>query len=119
MTKKKQQEEAPIKKTPTKKSTIKKTTLAREKQKSALPPELCFWVCDGPVVDSLLNLKKALLYMSDKQFTFHTARAGNDFARWAREVVGCIGCAERLEKAKTRAGAIRAIAMCKKCVAKE
>lgn len=68
-----------------------------------------FWVNHGPVIDSIAGLKEALSSMSDEQFAYHTMRDGNDFARWLRDSLDDTVCAARIEKAKTRAAAARAL----------
>ncbi len=72
-------------------------------------PEESFWVCDGPVVQSLEHLRSALKDMSEAQFAYHTRRDGNDFARWIRDCLKDDACARRVEKAKTRTTTIRAL----------
>jgi hypothetical protein len=72
-------------------------------------PEESFWICDGPVVQSLAHLKSALKGMSEAQFAYHTRRDGNDFARWIRECLKDDACAKRVEKAKTRTTTIQAL----------
>ena len=52
--------------------------------KSASSPDECFWVNNGPVVDSIVHLKLALKDMTEEQFAYHTTREGNDFAEWIR-----------------------------------
>jgi hypothetical protein len=77
--------------------------------KAACLPEQAFWVNNGPVVDSLMGLKQALNDMTDEQYAYHTARAGNDFASWVRDCLGDTVTAVRIAKTKTRDGAMRAI----------
>lgn len=72
-------------------------------------PEESFWICDGPVVQSLAHLRSALKGMSEAQFAYHTRRDGNDFARWIRECLKDDACAKRVEKAKTRTTTMQAL----------
>lgn len=74
--------------------------------------ERCFWVHNGPVVNSIAGLREALTHMSDEQFAYHTTRDGNDFARWIRDVLENQECADAVARARTRAGTKRALASC-------
>jgi hypothetical protein len=74
-----------------------------------------FWVHNGPVCSTIAQLRAAIASMSDEQFAYHTARSGNDFALWMECSMEHPKCAARLTKAKTRAGALRAIAICEDC----
>lgn len=76
------------------------------------PEDKAFWVNNGPIVSTLEGLKDALSIMSDEQFSYHTSRAGNDFAKWVDEVLCHNACAKKLAGARTREGAVRAIAVC-------
>jgi hypothetical protein len=74
-----------------------------------------FWVNNGPVCSTIPELRAAIASMSDEQFNYHTKRDGNDFARWVAEAMEHRQCAVKLEKAQTRAGALRALAICEDC----
>ena len=50
--------------------------------------------------------------MSDEQYQYHTARQGNDFATWIRDCFGDGALAERVARAKNRAGALRVLGAC-------
>ncbi|MBP9760155.1 MAG: hypothetical protein KBD24_02180 [Candidatus Pacebacteria bacterium] len=78
-------------------------------------PEEAFWVNNGPIIESIVQLKQAFLSMSDEQYAYHTMREGNDFARWIRECLHDTERANRLAEAKTKSAAIRALntACCK------
>lgn len=69
-----------------------------------------FWVNNGPSLRHLLDLSKFLAIITEEQFRYHTARAGNDFAKWVGAVLGDKKCAAALEKAKTAAAARAAVA---------
>jgi len=71
--------------------------------------EQCFWVNEGPVLRNMSDLKNALKTMSREQFTHHTKKDGNDFAKWVGEILNCSECAMTLKKAKTKSGALRAV----------
>jgi hypothetical protein len=79
--------------------------------KAVCAPQESFWVNNGPVVDSLAGLLEALNSMTNDQYAYHTKRDGNDFARWVRSSLACDQCAVRLEKAKSKTGAVRAISV--------
>lgn len=103
-----------VKKAPTKKTVAKKSAKTAPKAGSCAcvvtcPPEQAFWINQGPVVDSIARLKEALLTMTEEQFAYHTLREGNDFARWVRECLDDAERAARLERATTKAAAVKAL----------
>lgn len=77
--------------------------------------EACFWVNNGPVIKNVEELKKAFQGMKKEQFAHHTGNGSNDFANWVENVLGCSHCATALRKAKTKAGAIKALSVCDNC----
>lgn len=79
------------------------------------PADEYFWVNNGPVLRSIPELKQALVHMSDDQYRYHTGRDGNDFAKWIKHSLSHHDCASKIEKAKTRAGAMRALSTCNCC----
>lgn len=74
--------------------------------------EQCFWVNNGPVLADIRDLFHALDEMTDAQFKHHISGGKNDFALWVRDVLCHGACAERLEGAKTRAAAQKALSSC-------
>jgi hypothetical protein len=72
-------------------------------------PEEAFWINEGPVLLSIVDLKNALRTISDAQFAYHTKRSGNDFATWIRDCFGNDACADKLKKATTRTMAVRVL----------
>ena len=75
------------------------------------PPEKCFWVNHGPVLNDLRGLHDALnAVISDEQFAYHVSGEKNDFATWVADVFGDEQCAAALRRARTRAAAARVIA---------
>lgn len=84
----------------------KKTT---KKKAMNVPEENAFWVNNGPIVRNLKELGSALRKMSGEQFDYHTKQGRNDFAIWTREILSMRGCATKLEKAKTKKGALSVI----------
>ena len=97
-----------------KKKTVSKKTATRTEDKACACTTLCkpeesFWVNKGPVVSSVAELKQALAEMTAAQYTYHTKRNGNDFAEWLRHCLNDETHAVALEKAKTKAAAVRAL----------
>ena len=78
----------------------------------ACKPEESFWVNYGPVVDSIAALRAAITAMSDEQYRYHTAEGRNDFASWIRDCFHQDAVADRVAKAKTKAGAVKALKAC-------
>jgi len=74
-----------------------------------VPLDKAFWVHDGPVAMNLKELRSAIEDMSDEQFEYHTARNGNDFARWIRDVLGDIDCADALSDVASRKEVLRVL----------
>jgi hypothetical protein len=68
------------KKSPKKKS--KKSNFLAE-----APKEHYFYVCDGSVVKSLVDLAFSLDSMPDGVFYFHVNDQKNDFATWVKEII--------------------------------
>jgi hypothetical protein len=78
-------------------------------------PAEAFWVNDGPILRSVIELKEALSTLTDEQYAYHTKRNGNDFATWVRDCFADAECAEKLEKASTRTGAVRTLGTVCRC----
>jgi hypothetical protein len=113
---------------PTKKVTTKKAPTKRVAKKAptknvAKVPKLCactevcrpeesFWINYGPVVNSISALRDAIKAMSEEQYRYHTTRGTNDFASWIRHCFTNEAVAGRVEKATTKAGAVKALAQC-------
>jgi len=75
-----------------------------------------FWVHQGPVLRSLVDLVKFLEIITAEQFAYHGKRNstaagtdGNDFSRWVAEVLQDKTCAMALARAKTSVAALRAV----------
>ena|SRR3989338_785085 len=54
---------------------------------SDVKPEQCFWVHNGPVVRNLQELEKAMEYMDNETFLYHTCNSRNDFANWVKDIL--------------------------------
>jgi len=95
----------------TKKTSKKKTSAPKGCAcKQACAVEEAFWVNNGPVVMSVSELRVAIKGMTAEQYKYHTAREGNDFARWLRDCLHDDTHAVALERAKSKAGALKALA---------
>ena len=93
--------------------TVKKVVARRVKKSEPMriaPPGAAFWVNNGPALRHLVDLSKFLSIITEEQFRFHTARAGNDFAKWVKGVLGDETCARALEASKTIVAARAAVA---------
>jgi len=74
-----------------------------------VPPEKAFWVSNGWVIRNIAEMPTALENMSDETFAFHVNNDKNDFAAWAKEVVGDKQLAVTLRLVKSRRSAIEAV----------
>ena len=74
-----------------------------------VPPEKAFWVSNGWVIRNMEELPTALGNMNDETFAFHVNKDKNDFATWAKEVVGDKQLAVTLRLVKSRTSAIEAV----------
>jgi hypothetical protein len=73
------------------------------------PQAKCFWVYNGPVVDSVPHLVEALEHMSNEQYAYHARGEQNDFAVWLSDVFGCDVCAQSVARARSKKGVIQAL----------
>ncbi|MCG2689705.1 hypothetical protein L6252_00260 [Candidatus Parcubacteria bacterium] len=83
--------------------------IVNKKKTTALPPEKCFWVCDGQVLKNLQELKVALERMTENVFRHHVNGLKNDFAKWMSEVLGEKFLAGQLKRLKTAEGMAKKI----------
>jgi hypothetical protein len=67
------------------------------------PKEQIFKLKSGGELKSLNELRKALSYMTDEEFSHHVNQERNDFATWARETLQNPELADKISKAKTKA----------------
>jgi len=71
-----------------------------------------FWVHQGPVLRSLVDLAKFLEIITVEQFNYHVrpnAAGGNDFSHWVAEVLQDQTCATALARTKTSTAARRVV----------
>ena len=69
---------------------------------SSTPPEKAFWVNNGPVLKSVIELATAAKKLTDRQFMHHVNKTKNDFAKWVGEVISDSELAKRICKVKTK-----------------
>ncbi len=69
---------------------------------SNTPPEKAFWVNNGQVLRSIIELANAAKKLTDQQFIHHVNKAKNDFAKWVDEVVKDSELARELRRIKTK-----------------
>ena len=102
-----------------KKEIIMTKKVSPPRSKKATKPNLvmatgaqAFWVHNGPVLRTLVDLKRFLETTTLDQFFYHTKRSGasNDFANWVRVVLSDEKCAEALSKADTPKKSVTVIA---------
>lgn len=93
-----------------KKAPAKKTAAPKQQKELVIAPEdKLFWLTTGMTLAHLLDLEQALADMEEAHYTYHAEGDDNDFAAWV-ELVLCDGdCAQSLRKARTQAGAKRAV----------
>lgn len=89
---------------------VKKTKKAGAVKEAS--PAQCFWVNHGPVCKTTAELQAAIKTMSDAQYAYHTKRDGNDFAIWMRDVMRHPACATKLQRVRTRSGAVKVFDNC-------
>jgi hypothetical protein len=95
---------------PSKKVSSKKEKCLCDGKKAS--QDQCFWVFNGPVVDSIENLKIAISFMSKEQYLYHASKEKNDFSVWIRDVFDCSCCAEKLLHAKSQKEAYTILSLC-------
>jgi hypothetical protein len=78
----------------------KRTKAAKRVLARADGPQ-CFWVNEGPILSSLLDLKDALQKMSSAMYAHHVGESRNDFADWIEYVLGDVDLAAELRPLRT------------------
>jgi len=90
-------------KTKAEKNTAKTSGSKKTKEKKELVfalGERCFWVDNGPALQSLLELRDAFATMNEDQFAHHVNDEKNDFSAWVLYILQDEKCAKDLLKAK-------------------
>lgn len=94
----------------TTKKVVKKATKKTAKQKLiTAPQDQSFWVTDGQVLGTLADLQAALKLMSDDAYEHHVGKEYNHFADWVEVILCDKKCAAALRRARTQAGAAKAV----------
>ncbi|MBI2550349.1 hypothetical protein HYV83_04180 [Candidatus Woesearchaeota archaeon] len=73
-------------------------------------PERAFWVNNGPILKSVIELATAAKKLTPQQFAHHANNAKNDFAKWAEDVIRDSELAKKLRQIKTREDLEKAVA---------
>jgi hypothetical protein len=69
-----------------------------------VPDEKRFYCHDGKILNNIYDLKTALETVSGHTYNYHVNDEKNDFARWAREVLGDDKLAKDLAKMQEQKG---------------
>jgi hypothetical protein len=95
---------------------VKKTKVASAKDYGApkkeiiiAPADVCFWVNNGPALQSLLDLREAFKTLSVEQYTYHANKQKNDFSAWVFAILKDEQCAKDLKKAKNMKDALAVV----------
>jgi len=89
---------------------IKITKAIATERLADVPQEKRFWCSDERVLKNLPELLTALKEMSDETFRHHSSEARSDFGNWVRDVIGDDKLSRDLQKSKSRAQAVKAVA---------
>jgi len=73
------------------------------------PAEVCFWVSNGPALQSLLDLRVAFKMLTEEQYSYHANKEKNDFASWVSAILKDEKCAKDLSKAKNMKAALKMV----------
>lgn len=61
-----------------------------------------FWIYNGPVLESIVDLRDALVAITDEQFNHHINLEKNDFANWVENVLQEPALAQKMRSYRTR-----------------
>lgn len=61
-----------------------------------------FWIYNGPVLETLVDLRDALVAITDEQFNHHVTLEKNDFASWVEGVLMESALAAKMRSYRTR-----------------
>ncbi|MFH1316127.1 MAG: DUF5752 family protein [Candidatus Woesearchaeota archaeon] len=51
-------------------------------------PDKSFWINNGPIINNLKQLPKAIEKIDDNTFRYHVNKEKNDFSKWIDETIG-------------------------------
>jgi len=80
-----------------------------EKFLGNVPPENCFWLCDGQALNNLNDLGKALKGMKKDTFIYHANKDKNDFANWIKDILTDEELSKKVGAAKTKSAVEKAV----------
>lgn len=69
---------------------------------SNVRPENSFWINNGPIINNLKNLPKAIEETDDTTFMHHVNSEKNDFSNWIQDCIGDMKLAQDLRKVRTK-----------------
>jgi len=101
-----------VRKKTTKTTSVKKRTVkkaVRLKKLVVANNEHCFWVNNGPILQTLEDLRSALKTIGSNEYYYHVHEDRNDFSVWVHHVLKDKKCAETLGKAKSQTEALKAV----------
>lgn len=61
-----------------------------------------FWISNGPILASLVDLRDALVAITDDQFNRHVTISNNDFANWIDSTLHEPALAQKVRELHTR-----------------
>ncbi len=61
-----------------------------------------FWIFNGPVLETIMDLRDALVAITDEQFNHHVTLEKNDFASWVENVILEPALAKKMRSYRTR-----------------
>jgi len=91
-------------------SSRKNTSGKIKKELVFAPGEVCFWVHDGPALQSLLDLRAAFQeIIREDQYAYHANKEKNDFSQWVLHILKDESCAKDLLKVKDMKAALKVV----------
>jgi hypothetical protein len=106
----KKQDTKSAKKSAKSKTKTKATKIKKGKKEIIIAPaEVCFWVNNGPALQSLLDLREAFKTLSEEQYAYHANKEKNDFSAWVSAILKDEKCAKDMLKAKNMKAASKIV----------
>jgi hypothetical protein len=69
---------------------------------SNVRPENSFWINNGPIINNLKHLPKAVEEIDETTFVHHVNSEKNDFSSWIQDCIGDMKLAQDLRKIRTK-----------------